>query len=301
MVRQVCGTCRPKHVLNRLHSASSAEDRHACRQHMHYPQRSKRKSTVTNNMSFLQTLISLRPSEICPNVNFPRFRCPSECIFSLPGQVHRYFVHASAIHRVRQVSYSVPLSINNFTTFRWWRWKKLKLTMAQINITLTLGVKKEVYLKENDQICTLLRNTLNDVNLHRLCSIEWYNDWMINWEVVETKVWQHNSKSQLRRSFCLEGVRIRITNRRDSRLYLGQISNTVTPLCKPEALGTASGTLRILVALDWTRLRYRTAKLSRDFHYFRMMYPALRQPLTEGVNNTWTHQSPSFTNRFTIY
>jgi len=153
-------------------------------------------STLTKKMSFLQTLISLRLSEICQNVNLPCFnrRCPSECIFwisnfrrvlyvvcfllgsspasefrrrettqkktyewifSLPGQVHSYFVQTSAIHRVRQASYSFPVSINNLSTLRWWRWKKPKLNMFQINITLTLGVKKEVYLKENDQICAL--------------------------------------------------------------------------------------------------------------------------------------------------
>jgi hypothetical protein len=160
--------------------------------------------------------------------------------------------------------------------------------MFQINIALTPGVKKEVYLKENDQTCTLnkwLRNTLNDVELHRLYSIEWYNDWMINWEVVETRCGSI-IRSLSYAGLCLEGVRIRITNRRESSLYLGQNSNTVTPLCKQEALGTVSGTSRILVALDWTGLRYRTAKLSWDFHYFRMMYLALRQPQTEGVIKT---------------
>jgi hypothetical protein len=141
-------------------------------------------------MCFLQTLISLRLSGICQNVNFSRLRCPPECIFSLPGQVRSYFVHPSAIHRVRQASHSFPFSKNNFSTLRWWHWKKPKLTVFQINSTLTLGVKKEVYLKENDQICTLnkwLRNTVNDVELPRLYSIEWYNDWKVNWEVVETR------------------------------------------------------------------------------------------------------------------
>lgn len=109
-------------------------------------------STITKKMSFLQTLISLRPSKICPNVNFPRFRCPSECTFSLPGQVHSYFVRPSTKYRVHQASYSVPISINNFSTLRRWCWKKPKLTISQINIALTLGVNKEVYVKENDQI-----------------------------------------------------------------------------------------------------------------------------------------------------
>lgn len=256
-------------------------------------------SRVTKKMSYLQILISIRPPEICPNVNFPCFRCPSECIFSLPGQVHSCFVHSSAIHRVRQASYSVPISTSNFSTFRWWRWKEPKLTTAQINITLTLGVKKEAYLKENDQICTLnqwLRNTLNNVELLRLYSVEWYNDWMINWEFVETRCGSIIGGLSYA-GLCLEGVRNRITNRSESRLYLGQNSNTVNPFCKPEALGTASGTLRILVALDWTPLRYRTAKLSWDFHYFRMMYPALRQPPTETVNKSWSVRNWNKRNR----
>jgi len=106
---------------------------------------------------------------------------------------------------------------------------------------------------------------------------------MINWEVVETRCGSI-IRGLSYAGLCLEGVRIRITNRRESRLYLGQNSNTVTPLCKLEALGTVSGTLVILVALDWTRPRHRTAKLSWDLNRIQMTYPSLRQPLTEGVN-----------------
>jgi hypothetical protein len=119
----VWGTCTPKHVLNRLHSVSSAEEKHACRQHILYLHRRKYKSTLLyshlKKISLFQTLVSLRPSEICQNINFPRFRCPSECIFSLPDQVCSYCVHPSAIHRFRQASYSFPVSINNFSTLRW--------------------------------------------------------------------------------------------------------------------------------------------------------------------------------------
>jgi hypothetical protein len=210
-LEHVCGTCTPKHVLNRLHSLSSAEKKHACRQYLPYLHRSKRKSTqfytqqkkkkkknththTHTHTSFLQTLISLCPSDIRQNVNLPRFtrRCPSECIFlisnfrcvlyvvcfllvfvvcfvyslyvvcfvyllyvvcfvyllyvvcfllgnspasefsrrkttqkktykcifSLPGQVHSYFVQPGAIHRVRQSSYSFPVSINDVSTLR---------------------------------------------------------------------------------------------------------------------------------------------------------------------------------------
>jgi len=117
----VCDTCTPKHVLNHLHSISFAEEKQTCGQCIPYLHRSKCKSTLFyshQKLSSLQTLISLRPSEICQNVNFPLFRRPSECSFSLPGQVHSYFLHPSAIHRIRQASYSFPFSTNNFSTLR---------------------------------------------------------------------------------------------------------------------------------------------------------------------------------------
>jgi hypothetical protein len=54
-------------------------------------------------------------------------------------------------------------------------------------------------------------------------------------------------------------------NRRESRPYLVQNSNTVPHLCKPEALIAASGNLRVLVTLDWTRLSYGRATFRGTF------------------------------------
>jgi hypothetical protein len=143
--------------------------------------------------------------------------------------VYFHFLVISALHHVLQASYSVPVSINNLSTLRRWRWKNPKLTMAQINITLTLGVKKVVYLKENDHICILnkwLINNFNNVKLHRLYSIECYNDRMINWEVVEGRC-SFIIRGLSYAGLCLDGVRSRITNRRESRPYLVQNSHTV--------------------------------------------------------------------------